>query len=127
MSEGRLMNALAPSGTCTRRIAPPRLPRSRQAARRSRKASGRSGCALEPEPNGLPAGGQIDLWDLDASAPMAWNAERRAVEATLRMRHVTREEKRVMLTRYCREQRLRTYFDPVGACEAVEDEIVRDR
>lgn len=83
--------------------------------------------ALEPEPNGLPAGGQIDLWDLDASAPMAWNAERRAVEATLRMRHVTREEKRVMLTRYCREQRLRTYFDPVGACEAVEDEIVRDR
>lgn len=80
--------------------------------------------ALEPEPNGMEARRwEIDVWDIDAAKPMDWNPAKRAVEATLRQRHLVREERRVALTRYCREGRLRTYFDPVAPCNAVADEL----
>ena len=79
--------------------------------------------ALEPEPNGLQPDGDIDLWDLDAARPLMWMPERQSVEVTLRLRHRQRTEKRVELTRYFKERRVRTYFDPVVTCAADEDEL----
>ena len=78
--------------------------------------------ALEKEINKLPAHG-IDLWDLDVGKPLTWCAEKHAIEAGVKRRHLVRQERTVLLTRYFREERERTYFDPTGPCEAVEDEI----
>ncbi len=53
----------------------------------------------------------VDLWDLDATEPLAWNAARRTVEATFRNRNRGRERRRLSLVRYSSDVHDRTYFD----------------
>ena len=78
--------------------------------------------ALERGVNGLPQHG-VDLWDLDVSQPLTWHGEKHAVEVGVKCRHLARETRKVLLTRYFREARERTYFIPAGSCSAVDDEI----
>ena len=49
--------------------------------------------------------------------------EKHAVEVGVKCRHLARETRKVLLTRYFREARERTYFIPAGSCSAVDDEI----
>ena len=80
--------------------------------------------ALDAELNGIAKPDyEIDLWDLDVAHKLLWSQDKHAVEAVLKFRHRKRTEKRVLLTRYCSERKIRTYFEPVGPCDAVEDEI----
>ena len=65
----------------------------------------------------------IDLWDLDVRAPLVWNEKDRTLTATLQTRNQRRESRRFPLVRYCHENRSRTYFDPLGACQPVDDEL----
>lgn len=53
----------------------------------------------------------VDLWDIDASKPLLWDAERRTVDATFRSRNRNREERTMPLTRYSADIHDRTYFD----------------
>ena len=78
--------------------------------------------ALERGVNGLPQHG-VDLWDLDVSQPLTWHGEKHAVEVGVKCRHLARETRKVLLTRYFREARERTYFIPTGPCSAIDDEI----
>lgn len=66
---------------------------------------------------------EVDLWDLDTSAPLTWRPETKTVEATFRNRNRTRTVKRLPLTRYSADIHDRTYFDPVkpGVCELAHD------
>lgn len=79
--------------------------------------------ALEPELNGLSPREDFDLWDLDPSQPMTWDAVRHGVEVGVKLRHRARTEKRLLLTRYWRENKARTYFDLVQPCATEADEI----
>lgn len=82
--------------------------------------------ALERKINGLQVHG-IDLWDLDVAKPMTWCGEEHAIKVGVRFRHLAREERTVLLTRYFREDRERTYFELTGPKEADEDEIAPSR
>ena len=83
--------------------------------------------SLVPEQNGLKAGGYIDMWDIDASRPMTWNPERHGVELTLQLRQRARTAKDALLTRYFKEDKVRTYFETVESCAACDDEIAPNR
>lgn len=78
--------------------------------------------ALEPALNGLKEHG-VDVWDLDPTKPLVWKPAAHAVEVTLRQRHLKRTERRVLLTRYLKEERLRTFFGLAAPGESVADEL----
>ena len=83
--------------------------------------------ALETAVNGIDAGfgtQSLDLWDVVASVPPRYVPEREAIEVTARTRYSSREEKKLLLTRYCRDERERTYFNVIGPIDAVADELV---
>ena len=53
----------------------------------------------------------VDLWDLDPSAELTWDAEKRTVEATFCNRNRQRERRKFSLTRYSADIHDRTFFD----------------
>ena len=59
----------------------------------------------------------VDLWDLDASEDLVWNAEKKTVDVVLRSRNLRRECRRFSLTRYSTDIHDRTYFDLVDSSE----------
>ena len=55
----------------------------------------------------------VDLWDLDASEELVWNAEKKTIDVELRSRNLRRERRKFSLTRYSADVHDRTYFDVV--------------
>ena len=97
-------------------------------AQEGRVAVMRGPCVYALEPSSdplLPCGIEIDLWDLDPARPMTWKPEARAVEVGLVLRNRSHRARMVPLTRYCNDNRERTYFDTVSPVSAVADELMR--
>lgn len=57
----------------------------------------------EPEYN-------VDIWDLDLSFPLAWNAAKHAVDATIRLNNRRHETRDVSLVRFASDKHDRVYF-----------------
>ena len=93
-------------------------------AQEGRVAVMRGPCVFSLELNGIkPRDWDIDFWDIDPTKPLEWKPDAHAVEATLRLRNRERPEKRVLLTRYLKEERLRTFFGLTAPGESVADEL----
>ena len=77
---------------------------------------------LDPAANGISMQ-NADVWDVDASKPMSWDADDKAVIATFACRNRKRQEKAVRLHRYSSDGRERTFFMLRGCGATVEDEL----
>lgn len=60
----------------------------------------------EPEYN-------VDIWDLDLSFPLAWNAAKRTVDATIRLNNRRHETRSVSLVRFASDRHDRIYFKTI--------------
>ena len=61
----------------------------------------------EPEYN-------VDIWDLDLSFPLAWNAAKRTVDATIRLNNRRHETRSVSLVRFASDRHDRIYFKTIA-------------
>ena len=80
--------------------------------------------ALECEVNGLERQ-YCGLWDLNAQKPMTFDAKDRSITATFHERNNKHGIRPLKLTRYCRDNREKTYFQLFGSADTVDDELWR--
>ena len=56
----------------------------------------------------------VDIWDLDLSFPLAWNAAKRTVDATIRLNNRRHETRSVSLVRFAFDRHDRIYFKTIA-------------
>ena len=65
------------------------------------------------------------LWDLNAKLPMTFDAKDQSVTATFHERNNKHRVRTLKLTRYCRDNREKTYFFLTEPVPTVDDELTR--